>query len=227
MTEYHDPDPTPALGATRSRVLALLQDAGTAMSVEDVSARIGLHRNTARFHLDGLEDTGLVVRTTEDRGRPGRPRAMFEAAAGSPEAGRRSYRLLADILTSYLADRLPQPSESAEEAGVAWGRYLADEPPPFRRVEADTAVESLVDRLREVGFDSHPERDGDSIALNISHCPFLEVAADHRDVVCSMHLGLMKGVLEQMRASVVAESLEPLVQPSLCIAHLRRVAETA
>jgi predicted ArsR family transcriptional regulator len=51
-------------------------------------------------------------------------------------------------------------------------------------------------------------------------CPFGELAADHRSVVCPVHLGLMRGALDALGAPVEAASLEPFVRPDLCVAHL-------
>lgn len=211
------------LGPTRARVLAMLQDVDSPLTASALAERMGLHPNTARFHLEALESADLVVRRSEDRSSPGRPRALFTAAPGGPGVARRSYRLLAEILTSYLTDQLPDPGASAQEAGSAWGRHLAGPTPPIRRMDATTAVDELVERLDTIGFESHPAGQEDDLRLEVHHCPFLEVAEDHREVICAVHLGLMKGVLEQMRAPVVAESLEPLVEPSRCIAHLRTV----
>jgi predicted ArsR family transcriptional regulator len=212
------------LGPTRSRVLALMQDVAEPLAADEIGERMGVHPNTARFHLEALEQAGLVSRTAEDRVRPGRPRALFAAVQGAPGVAQRSYRLLAEILTSFMANRLPEPGESAEEAGIVWGRYLAEPTPPFQKVDAQSAVDALVGQLEIVGFESHAEREHDQLRLEINHCPFLEVAAEHRDVVCAVHLGLMRGLLEQMDAPVRAESLEPLVEPSRCIAHLREMA---
>jgi predicted ArsR family transcriptional regulator len=215
-------DPAHGLGPTRARVLALLQDAGEPMTAAAAAARMGLHVNTARFHLDALTADGLVVREREERSTPGRPKMMYAAASSAPGVAGRSYRLLAEILTSYLADRLPDPAASAEEAGHAWGRFLTEPARPFAAPDAEQALDALVDGLGRVGFESHVVDERGSLRLEVSHCPFLEVAEGHNDVVCSVHLGLMKGMLEQMGAPVRAEDLEPLVEPSLCIAPLAR-----
>jgi predicted ArsR family transcriptional regulator len=215
-------DPAHGLGPTRARVLALLQDAGEPMTAAAAAARMGLHVNTARFHLDALTADGLVVREREERSTPGRPKMMYAAASSAPGVAGRSYRLLAEILTSYLADRLPDPAASAEEAGHAWGRFLTEPARPFAAPDAEQALDALVDGLGRLGFESHVVDERGSLRLEVSHCPFLEVAEGHNDVVCSVHLGLMKGMLEQMGAPVRAEDLEPLVEPSLCIARLAR-----
>ncbi len=215
-------DPAHGLGPMRARVLGLLQDAGEPMTAATVGERLSLHVNTARFHLDALVDSGLAVRQREERSTPGRPKVLYAPAAAAPDVAHRSYRLLAEILTSYLADRLPEPSTSAEEAGHAWGRYLSEPPTPFHRPDEGEALDALVRGLDRIGFDSRVVSEPESVRLEVSHCPFLEVAEGHNDVVCSVHLGLMRGMLEHMEAPVSAASLEPLVEPSRCIAHLAR-----
>lgn len=218
-------DPQPArLGASRRRVLSALQDAGTPMCTDDVAARVGLHPNTARFHLDGLVADDLAARSVEARSRPGRPRTLFVAAPGDPAAGDRSYHLLANVMTGYLASTADDPAKTACDVGAEWGRYLAEPVPPFRRASAGEAVDLLVERLDGVGFQTRPEDTGDEVRLRVTHCPFLETAREHRDVVCSVHLGMMRGMLARVRAPLTVDSLDPLVEPTLCIAHLTRTS---
>jgi predicted ArsR family transcriptional regulator len=56
--------------------------------------------------------------------------------------------------------------------------------------------------------------------IRLYHCPFREVAERHTAVVCAIHLGLMQGALTELRAPLRAQSLEPFVTPSLCVARL-------
>ncbi|GHD90790.1 hypothetical protein [Streptomyces naganishii] len=58
--------------------------------------------------------------------------------------------------------------------------------------------------------------------LHLHHCPFREVAQRRPDIVCAIHLGLMRGTVETLRAPLAAEGLEPFVTPHLCVATLRR-----
>jgi predicted ArsR family transcriptional regulator len=215
-----DRDGTSPLGDSRARVLGVLQDAGAPLGVGAVARRVGLHANTARFHLDALAEQGLVTRSTEERERPGRPRILYTAVPGAESAGPRRYRLLAQILTSYLAAEVPQPARAAMRAGQAWGRFLADRPPPFRRVDAGAATDQLVDALTEIGFVPEAVSKGRQRQILLHHCPFRETAEQHREVVCSVHLGLMRGVLDALDAPIDAERLDPFVQPNLCVAHL-------
>lgn len=217
---WTDPATGPVLGDSRAQVLSTLQDAGAPIGVVEVAKRVGLHPNTARFHLDGLVDAGLAERASEGRDQPGRPRTLYTASAESGRTGRRSYHLLAEILTSYVAAQTPQPAEVAVEAGQAWGRYLAERPAPFQRIDAVTSTQQLVHTLDEIGFAPEAVTAGRKRQILLHHCPFREVAMEHGDVVCSIHLGLMQGLLAEIDAPLEAQRLEPFVEPSLCVAHL-------
>ena len=208
------------LGRSRSDVLDMLRAAEGPLGVREVAARMGLHQNTARFHLEALVESGLAVRQTEDRETPGRPRIGYRATADAPN-GRRRYRLLAEMLTTLIAGTMASPGRAAEEAGREWGSYLTEQPPPYQRLTAEESVAKLTAIMAEIGFAPQAEADGDGrYQLRLLQCPFREVAQQHKEVICSLHLGLMQGALTRMRAAVSADRLEPFVDPSLCIARL-------
>jgi predicted ArsR family transcriptional regulator len=197
-----------------------LQEAGDPLTVTEVADHIGLHSNTARFHLDGLVEAGLAERAIEDREVPGRPRALYTANPDATPTGRRSYRLLAEILTSFLASQTRQPAKAAIKAGNAWGRYLAVKPAPFERVDSASATRQLVSVLDDIGFDPEAVTAGRKRRILLHHCPFREVVESQGDVICSIHFGLIQGVLGELDAPLEAERLEPFVEPSLCVLHL-------
>jgi predicted ArsR family transcriptional regulator len=214
------PDAGPSLGQSRAHVFDLLRAAGSPAGVQEIADRAGLHPNTARFHLDALVDAGLAARAPKKRTTPGRPSMAYRAVEGGGPAGRRRYRLLAEMLTSLIAGVMPKPGEAAAEAGREWGRYLTEQPPPYQRLGAGEAVERLTATLEEIGFAPEAVADRTRYQLRLRRCPFREVAENHQDVVCQLHLGLMQGALAQMRAPVTADRLEPFAEPSLCIAYL-------
>ena len=211
---------TSPLGRSRADVLDMLRAADRPLGVRDVAQQMGLHPNTARFHLEALVEAGLAVRVNEDRQTPGRPRIGFRAVADGP-AGRRRYRLLAEMLTSLIAGTMPDPGKAAEQAGREWGAYLTEQPPPYQKLTAGQAITKLTAIMEELGFAPQPEPgDHGQYRLCLRQCPFREVAQHHQNVICSLHLGLMRGALAQMRAPVRAERLDPFVEPSLCVARL-------
>lgn len=231
--EWVDAEPAGAeagLGGSRARVLRVVREAGAApLGVREIAERAGLHPNTARFHLDGLAEAGLVRRVPEGRDRPGRPRMVYRAE--EPD-GRHSYRLLAEMLASLVSGMLPDPEGAAIEAGRAWGRHLADPPAPFQRLGTAEALERLDRMMAGMGFRpefehgaDHPDPDPEEVRIRVRNCPFGTVAERHADVVCRLHLGLIQGALAEMGVPLAADRLDPLVEPHLCLAYLRRTRD--
>lgn len=213
------PDSQPQLGITRARVLSLLSAAGSPLGAKEIGGQAGLHPNTARFHLDALVAAGLADRAPQARPGPGRPIMAYRALEAGGGAGQRHYRLLAEMLAGLIAG-MPEPGEAAAEAGRAWGHYLTEQPAPFERVNADQAIQRLTATLEQLGFAPEVSAGESRPQVRLRQCPFRDVAENHQDVVCQLHLGLMQGALAQMRAPVTADALQPFAEPSLCIAQL-------
>ena len=146
---------------------------------------------------------------------------LYEALTDSPPPAQNGYLLLAQILASYLLST-DRPQAIAENAGQAWGRYLSEKPPPFAGVTADEARDRVVRLFTELGFMPEAVEDSDELKVLLHRCPFREVAESNQAVVCAVHLGMLKGALAEMGAPLQATSLEPFVEPTLCVAHLRR-----
>lgn len=199
-------------------MLALLRQTDRPLSVAEVAQAMDLHVNTARFHLDGLVGEGLAERTTEARETPGRPRILYRSEGPSP--GPRSYELLAEMLTG-LVSSLDDADQATIDLGKAWGRHLVERAAPSERVDAREAVVRLNRVLDTVGFTSEVRDTDQGVEVRLRHCPFLEVAQKHTDVVCAIHLGLMQGALDELGAPFEAPSLEPFVTPQLCVARLQ------
>ncbi len=214
-----DPHEAPSLGSSRAQVLSVLRGAPTPLGVGEVAEQVGLHPNTARFHLDGLVEQGFVERSSEERGVPGRPRFLFAAVAGNAPDGRRSYRLLAEILAAQLA-RTDNAQQAALRAGTAWGHSIVHSSPTAGSSDARAVARQLTSTLDDIGFEPEAVDNGHERKILLRHCPFREVAERHQEVVCNVHLGLMRGVLERLGASLDVAGLDPFVEPGLCIARL-------
>lgn len=201
--------PRPDTGVTRESVLAELRAARSALTVNELADRLDLHPNTVRFHLETLVERRQVEqRRGEHRGR-GRPAVRFAAAPGMDPQGPRQYRLLAEALVDDVAGD-DRPAARAQRAGRAWGGRLVE---PGSTDPIDT-MQGLLD---ELGF--APNR-LDENRIGLRHCPFLELADRRAEVVCAIHLGLMRGVLATLDADVDVSRLEPFARPDLCVAHL-------
>jgi predicted ArsR family transcriptional regulator len=202
---------------TRVHLLRILRDAPDPLDARALADRVDLHLTTVRAHLDLLVDAGLVVSETENRTTPGRPRRLYAAADAPSSSDTDGYRLLAEMLAGHVAATSAAATDDAVDAGRTWGTYLVDRPPPNTTTTADAARHTLVGLMDRLGFG--PELDDDGTTILLRRCPFLDVARRHPDVVCSLHLGIMRGALAALGAPVDAHDLQPFVQPSLCVAH--------
>jgi predicted ArsR family transcriptional regulator len=204
---------------SRARILAELADDGP-LDARDLVQRVGLHVNTVRVHLNALAEAGLAeAETVPSKGR-GRPRLVYRATGAVGEEGGRRYRLLAEILTALVASFGSKATAQLEEVGEAWGRYLVNSPSPFDQLSDTEAVEQLVALLAEIGFQPELDKGKRGRRILMRPCPFLELARRHQEVVCPIHLGLIRGALAELGATTSATKLEPFVQPDLCVAHL-------
>lgn len=206
-----------ALASTsRIQILTLLRSSSTPLDVAQIAAHSGLHPNTVRFHLRVLIDAGLACRRTGPRGGAGRPRLVHTAATGGSEHSD-GFQLLADILAGYLATSSAIPAGVAEEAGQAFARRHQQ---PAQPVTSDEAVHHVTATFAELGFEPELVANGQDVQLRLRACPFGALADKYPEVVCTMHLGLLRGTLGQLGAPVTVRSLHPFVEPHLCVAHL-------
>lgn len=189
------------------------------MDVFALAEQLGLRPNGVRRHLELLLRTELISTRFATKKGPGRPRLLYEA---KPSASRErvGYPLLADMLASAVG-RFGN-AHAAEQEGRHWGRLLIKRPAAGATLDAKDAAASLTGMLDRLGFAPEAEPTGSGLRLDLHSCPFLDTARTHPDVVCSLHLGLMRGALAELGESLDAERLDPLVQPDLCVAHLRR-----
>ncbi|HEY3069214.1 MAG TPA: helix-turn-helix domain-containing protein, partial [Gaiellaceae bacterium] len=173
---------------SRVRILEVLQEAEAPLGARELGARVGLHLNTVRSHLRVLAEAGLVLARREERTRPGRPRILYEAAAEPlDERALASYRLLAQILASYLAGSERDPSARAEEAGRAWGAHLVRKPPPFTSISKEETIDEVVRLHEQFGFRPELRRAKSGREIVLKRCPFQEVATAYQAVVCPVH----------------------------------------
>lgn len=203
---------------SRLRILEELRGRGR-LDSRQLGEAVGLHPNTVRSHIDQLVDAGLVRSTTAPGGGRGRPRVLYEAMAEAEPVREGGYRLLAQILASYLAS-VEEPQAAAEGAGRAWGSYLAEKPQPFTNVSPEAATGEVVRLFSELGFMPEAVEERGERKVLLHRCPFREVAESNQEVVCAVHLGMLKGALAEMGAPLEATRLEPFVKPTLCVAHL-------
>jgi predicted ArsR family transcriptional regulator len=219
----------PRVGAPQRRdvILELLRASAKPRGISSLADELGVHPNTVRFHIDALMRAGRVEQeqVLGDTIGLGRPPALFRASHRMDPAGPTNYRLLAGILTDYVAGSR-DPARIATELGRSMSSSLVDSSAHRRASSKTQAVTELVEILADVGFKPEPAAGRRMREIRLRHCPFQSLAERHGEVICSLHLGLMQGALKAMRAPVTVDRLDPFVEPDLCVARLAPAATT-
>jgi predicted ArsR family transcriptional regulator len=202
---------------TRRRVLAVLEESPLPLDAAAIAERFGIHVTTARFHLEQLEDAGLVERVVQRGGQRGRPRVLFRAA---PDAHTEdALRQLNSVLVDALAHDSDGGRSRARDAGERWSHAFAD--------QADAGTDDADPLLRifeRLGFEPEERDERPEPAqrvIELRGCPFRDAAAEHPEVVCSAHRGLLDGTIERLGHDAGEATLLPFVEPELCLVQLR------
>lgn len=185
---------------------------------DEAAAATGIGRPLAAYHLDILTGLGLLVasfqrppgRTGPGAGRPAKvyARSGAEFTVTLPP---REYELAARLLAQAVeADEAGTSRAALHEAARQFGAGLA------RRHQSGTgrpggAWLALEVALREHGFE--PQRGQDGV-IWLHNCPFHQLAARHRGIVCGMNLALIEGLVAGLDATGLRPALAP--RPGRC-----------
>ena len=94
-----------------------------------------------------------------------------------------------------MADRLGAAAGDAEDVGRDEGGRRA-----VAYLDAPSSLEALVSDLDRLGFDPivTDGDDDDTAIVAFAHCPFADIAAEHPELVCGLHRGLVAGFVARM-----------------------------
>ena len=220
------PRPSPGeavapMSKARAAVLARLRQLDGTLSVEQLTAQTGQHANTVREHLEALVGDGHATKTAAPREGRGRPAWLYEAA--DAPAGPVGYTALAAALASHIAVNSANPEAEGEAAGRAWARALPSTGPvnPAHGgagAAGKAARGRVLAALGQAGFGVQGNRD--ITELTLTTCPIVEAARDNPEVVCAVHLGLVKELLAGSGLPERDVVLVPFAGPGLCSLHL-------
>lgn len=201
---------------TRRRVLDAIRTAREPATIETLSAELGVHPNTVRFHTAALEVDDLIEQRRQPTGGKGRPRAVYAPTALGARAGARNFELVSNVLLAQLAEHAPDPAQTARDAGRSWGAAHAS-----RAQGRRSETRLLLDVLDDVGFEPEPVPARRPTEIRLHNCPFRELVDAHQELVCSLHAGLIDGLTAREGSGARAE-LEPFADEPPCVVHLRR-----
>jgi predicted ArsR family transcriptional regulator len=203
---------------TRYRMYRYIGLAGRPVSVREMSRRLSLHPNTLRPHLRRLEEAGLVAREVRRSAAVGRPQTLYSIKPGEAESPG-GYRLLAEMLCGLV--RSKRQLDEAQELARQWGAYFVgqDRPKPAGRAPAGINLAVLQEAMAKAGFDPRFRRiqsPKSAIEVTLRDCPFRDLADEYRDLVCTLHRGLIEGMLAGLRPTVGIKEFQPFVERTIC-----------
>jgi predicted ArsR family transcriptional regulator len=189
---------------TRARLFELLVELKRPATTEELAAAIGLHRTGVRIHLDRLEAAGLLERRRVRHGR-GRPRDTWSIHPGAEPGGTRweAYAELAAWLAGAIPPK-PGRLHEVEAEGRRLGRAMAAEGPDL------PAEQRLEATLAALGF--RPQRapgDAGQLCFVLGNCPYRDAVRANQVVVCTLHRGLTRGLLDGLYSGASLRAFVP------------------
>ncbi len=189
-----------ALGdPTRYRIFRYVLEADHPVGVAELTSYVQLNHNAVRQHLAVLTKAEFLFERAETRGRPGRPRLLYEPNLEQAiHWGLKDpYEYLAALLVEALGD-----NDSLTQVGANSGLKLASSSVPVNDVKE--ALSAFKAHLAQLGF--HPTlREGldtaeanpvetNKVAIVLNNCPFKAVAKINPTKVCKLHRGIADGL---------------------------------
>jgi predicted ArsR family transcriptional regulator len=187
-----------ALGdPTRHEIFRYLAQAGRPVDVSELTEHFGFNHNAIRQHLAKLMEADLVVERKAPAGGRGRRRILYSPhpAADSRWGVLGPYERLSLLLAEIVRSG-DTPIEVGRRAARDRIRGL---------VEADGAVEELVDQMTRLGFEPVVKQRGKQVHVVLHECPFSSTAVADPETVCALHLGMAQGIAEDSPGLVIDE----------------------
>jgi predicted ArsR family transcriptional regulator len=188
---------------TRRRLFALLSDLGGSASTDELAQRLAMHPNGVRTHLQRMRDGGLIIhrRVAGPRGRPRDEWAIAATARPGGEAPH-AYRALAVWLARTIPP-IPSRLREIEAAGREIGHQLAPG-------HATTPAQAIGDQLTALGFQPQvgPAPPG-RWHCRLGNCPYRDSARENQAVVCTLHRGITRGLLDRLAPGATLERFVP------------------
>jgi predicted ArsR family transcriptional regulator len=182
---------------TRARLFALLADLRRPATTDELAERVERHPNGVRTHLDRLHDAGLVEREREHLTR-GRPRDRWSIAPGARPGGEppSAYADLSRWLVRALTAE-KTGVRAVEATGRRIGRELARDGDP--RLPAEQRLHAA---LVAMGFQPQRRRPAPGrLTYCLQNCPYRDVARERQPLICGLHRGITRGMLETIEPS--------------------------
>jgi len=223
------------LSVARAKILKFLNDHDQSCTVTSLSTLTHQHPNTIREHLEALVDDGLAMKFRTPAQLRGRPAWLYQRTSRSDsDPQTQEYADLACALAGQIAKTSAHPRADAIEAGRGWGRELVKKSRVIDGATTQSEVElstsainlELLALLSQLGFE--PSADPHLKVIQLRRCPLLEAAHRYPEVICAVHLGIIRGALQELGAGadqIKGVDLQAFSEPGACRLELSPVVD--
>jgi predicted ArsR family transcriptional regulator len=173
------------------RLMGLLRQAPTGITVDRLADRLAVSRNAVRQHLTTLERDGFVLRGAT-RPTKGRPEQLYQLSDKGLEQFPRRYSWFADLLIQTV--KRAAGTVGRRQAMTEMGQAAASQIGGTNA--ADTLagkVANLARVMSELGYEAEARTDQPQPTIEACNCLYHHVAAAHPEV-CEFDLALLRGV---------------------------------
>lgn len=197
--------------ATREEILRLIESQTEGVNLNWVVQKTGLHENTVRAHLEALHADGYLNRRPAPAKGKGRPAWLWNAV---PQV-QAPFAQLASALAGEIAATAKDPASVSIAAGKRWADSIT------RLQQRPTSPDLIQLSLDELGFS--PESNPTDGSLTLHSCPLLGAVAENQQIVCNVHLGMVRGLVESQGQDASDVQLNPFAGANRsCILHLKK-----
>lgn len=205
-----------SLSPERQVVLGALRGAQLPLRVRDLVNELGLHENTIREHLEGLVVSAHAERVrliSSGRGRPSYGYQSRKDFVAQIEPQAREYASLALVLAKQLAATKGDAKSIAISAGEEWanGFIKSTQESGGSKVAVRKEVYEI---LKSLGYS--PKANSKLNLIRLQTCPLLAAAKLEPEIVCSVHLGLVRGLVSRAGENPDAVKLIQFAEPGSC-----------
>jgi predicted ArsR family transcriptional regulator len=110
--------------------------------------------------------------------------------------------------------------QQAQALARQWGSYLVAQggPKPGVRLPARRNLAILQEAMARAGFEPRFRREAGnaSVEVTLRDCPFRDLADDHRELVCTLHRGLVEGMVGGLKPPLAVKEFKPFVERGIC-----------
>lgn len=209
------------LSKARGKILDLLGDGPC--TVSSLAMRTGQHENTIREHLDALVLDDLAIKYQSVEHMRGRPAWFYRIPDRSDQSGIGEYADLASALAGAIARRSAHPVKDAIDAGMAWAPELVRN--SHLNMNGTAKKNGISNRRNVVSVLNHlgfaPKQNVDFTRIKLTQCPLLDAARQNPEIICNVHLGIIRGALGEFGATNTdGVELAPFSQVGACLLKL-------